>query len=94
MCSSSVTSGWNTDSRAMEWLVSRDIESDIAFLRQWLGGGIDSKQPWRISVVERNPERYGVCERTKTTTSSKSNFPRLSPSPRFSYFRYGMRFCR
>jgi hypothetical protein len=30
VCSSSVTSGWNTDLRAMEWLVSRDIESDIS----------------------------------------------------------------
>ena len=39
MCSSSVTSGWNTDLRAMEWLVSRDIESDIAFLRDNEGEG-------------------------------------------------------
>ena len=36
----------------MEWLVNCDIESDIAFLRRWLGGGINSKQPSRIPLIE------------------------------------------
>ena len=80
VCSSSVTSGWNTDLRAMEWLVSRDIESDIAFLRRYpavcVTPGLQDKR-WRTQSW-RGCRFSIVCATPTTRPSNIAHLGRIS----------------